>query len=87
MSEPEVKPCPFCGGEAEVKAFYANMGGFPSLQDLAEGKDPDGWEVLCRNNNDSHYASTGIFQVRHFVGVIHRPTRDDAIEAWNTRHA
>jgi hypothetical protein len=84
---PELKPCPFCGGEADLKAFYANMGGFPSLQDLAEGKEPDGWSVQCRNNNDSHYASAGAFKIQHFVGIISQPNREAAIEAWNRRHA
>ena len=58
----ELKPCPFCGGEAEVFDLqHENAGTY--------------WIVCCKGS------STNCAYEGHFD----KPTREEAISAWNRR--
>lgn len=69
MSNAELKPCPFCGGEAWLHSYEFHMG-------------TGGYSVLCKNENCplvfGEYTGDGYLE-----GVFY--TEAEAIEAWNTR--
>jgi len=68
----ELKPCPFCGGEAHV--IHMDLGA------IADGWKT--WGVACTRDweADSH----GEFHHGHFIENY--ATEQEAIDAWNTRH-
>jgi len=73
----DLKPCPFCGKQPKINSWYPNMGGLPSLADIAESRPPTGYDLQC---NQSHVGP----HHRHHVYVT-ADTKEHAIEFWNTR--
>lgn len=73
----DLKPCPFCGKQPKINSWYPNMGGLPSLADIAESRPPTGYDLQC---NQSHVGP----HHRHHVYVT-ADTKEHAIESWNTR--
>lgn len=67
----ELKPCPFCGGEAQLMHM--------DLDTIDEGWKV--WGVWCVN--DLHAEEHGGYQHGHFIDNY--GTEAEAIEAWNTR--
>ena len=72
MSDEALKPCPFCGGEAQVMCM--------DLDSIDEGWKV--WGVWCVP--DLHAEERGGFQHGHFIDNC--ATKAEAIAAWNTRH-
>ena len=68
--ETTLLPCPFCGKEVKVEEYQACIDG------KMIGEHPLYW-VECHNKDDAgnHIAETPLFN-----------TREQAIEAWNTRY-
>jgi Lar family restriction alleviation protein len=66
----ELKPCPFCGGEAKLIRTHPN----PAI-DWGGRYGTTVWEVYCSNTDCPCEAGTGW-----------KNTEAEAIEAWNTRH-
>ena len=66
MSE-ELRPCPFCGGEAKVCVYEAYME-YPECYAVGCGATIEEMEY-------DHVARTEVFE-----------TKEEAINAWNTRH-
>jgi len=72
MSE-ELKPCPFCGGEAHIHEHYTFGGYVPKEY---PNNEPLGYAIGC-----SKYDCRG---KRENTGFLY-DTEAQAIEAWNTR--
>lgn len=68
----ELKPCPFCGGEANIHHDYSSESG-------------DWYVVDCLNKKCSMLHSRGAWDSVN-VTTGWRPTEAEAIESWNTRH-
>jgi Lar family restriction alleviation protein len=66
----ELKPCPFCGGEAILRQDirYPRSGKY-------EGKSVKAYEVICSNYDCIIYGADN----KYFF------TKEEAIEAWNNR--
>ena len=64
----ELKPCPFCGGEAEVWNHHY------------EEKDITLWLVRCKER--PYEAERACYASDSFISF---DTKEEAIEAWNTR--
>jgi len=69
MDRVELKPCPFCGGDAE--GFRLARTGEPKLEQVSDDSG-GGWRVSC-------YTCRGGFWNGAYL------TEQDAIAAWNTR--
>lgn len=69
--EGELLPCPFCGGEAEHNSWHWN--GFAP----ASGNTNNGHAIYCANDSCAGCPS---------FSKVHE-TKDEAVEAWNTRPA
>lgn len=70
-SKTELKPCPWCGGKAQVMKM--------DLGSIEEGWQV--WGVWCVD--DLHAEEHGGYQHGHFID--NHATEAEAIEAWNTR--
>lgn len=70
MSNAELKPCPFCGGEAWLYSYEFHRG-------------TGGYSVLCKNKN-CHLVFGEHEKDGYLEGEFY--TKAEAIEAWNTRH-
>ena len=68
----DLKPCPFCGGEAEV---YEMQYGADSQYSV--------FGVFCVDDSNSWLIGLNRYQHGHFIDNF--PTEAEAIEAWNTR--
>ena len=73
----ELKPCPFCGGEAELKHFEA----VEAPEECADNCDDCGCCDKCEE----------FWCVEHTCNIVGTydtcfNTKAEAIEAWNTRH-
>lgn len=68
----ELKPCPFCGGEAKV--YEMKYGG--------EGQYSV-FGVFCVEDSKAELTGLNKYQHGHFIDNF--PTEAEAIEAWNTR--
>lgn len=66
----ELKPCPFCGGEAEVKSHYY------------ESDDLTLWQVRCKARWYDVVEKRECYAADSFVSFR---TETEAIEAWNRR--
>ncbi len=69
MSEIELKPCPFCGGKAEVMHM--------DCTDHSDGSAWTVWGVWCVDDLNAEYSHG------HFIDNYE--TRDEAVAAWNRR--
>ena len=67
----KLKPCPFCGGEAEIQHDYSSEIG-------------DQWVVDCLNEGCCMMHQTGAWD-RVNVTTGWRSTESEAVEAWNRR--
>lgn len=65
----ELRPCPFCGGEAELKSHYL-------VSSVGWGKSYMTYHVRCKVCENRTVA---------FNGLDDLSPKDKAIEAWNRR--
>ena len=70
MSKCELKPCPFCGGEAML------------YHQSSKYTDHDGNYVYCFNGCGCR---TKLFICYEGTGKTHKETEQEAINAWNRR--
>ncbi len=77
MAKAELKLCPFCGGEAEIKDHGMSTGG---------------WMISCNNiNNSPDKISCGVLMscsadyTARTLKEIHENAKQRTIVAWNTR--
>ncbi len=77
MPDKELKPCPFCGGQATIKDH---------------GQGTGGWMISCRNmNNSPDKNSCGVLMVcpsdytARTPNEIQENAKQRSITAWNTR--
>ena len=65
----ELKPCPFCGGEAVLMHMDYGDGYLPEVQTV--------WGVYCRKDLSSEHG--------HGHYIDNYATEQEAIDAWNRR--
>ena len=73
MEHDGLKPCPFCGGDAQTMCM--------DLDSIEEGWQV--WGVWCMD--DLYAEEHGGYQHGHYIDNY--ATEAEAIAAWNTRHA
>ena len=67
----ELKPCPFCGGKAEiVEGYYDSF--------------IDGYAVMCRNCCLIFGAHGSLGEAYKWMCIYE--SKEEAIDAWNTRY-
>lgn len=75
----ELKPCPFCGGEARLKQIVSSNG---------EGRFIEVWRVQCHDCDATfnRYGFESIFY-RNDEGefIFEKDGRAEAVEVWNKR--
>lgn len=79
MSNEELKPCPFCGGKANLRRIRAGYRTNPTAI-------LDEWQVECPNG--CCHAKTFSDEIYHDESgeiVIKRDGAKDAVNAWNRR--
>lgn len=78
----ELKPCPFCGGEAEVETHFS------CVYERIYG------EVTCKNCGtqkrgnktfDTYGASYERYDTKEWILNAHEEAKQSAIEGWNRR--
>ena len=68
----DLKPCPFCGGEAKVYEMQYGADGQYSV-----------FGVFCVDDSNSELIGLSKYQHGHFIDNF--PTEAEAIAAWNSR--
>ena len=76
VSEPDLKPCPFCGGEATVREYAHGHAGSGEFTASYEVKCPD---CQIRFQFDSH------FSLVNGQPVFKQNGYEKCVEAWNRR--
>lgn len=76
----EIKPCPFCGGDAKLKRIFEGYSGHPTtIEDM--------WTVECENGCcDIGTFRSEIFQDEEGEVIVRKNGAVDAVEAWNRRY-
>lgn len=75
----ELKPCPFCGGEATLRRVSTKYSTSPTII-------RDEWEVKCyKNCCTTHRYESKIWQDPNGEVVIEQNGAENADEAWNRR--
>lgn len=71
MNEPKLKPCPFCGGEAEYKPDYVDT-------------NPDPYYTNCGREREAiHCLKCQMIFIMDDCDNVY--TKEDTIELWNRR--
>lgn len=74
----ELKPCPFCGGEAELRRTLKGCRGVSTIIDE--------WEVACKNKCCSTCSYRDeIYHADNGEIVVKNNGAEEATEAWNKR--
>lgn len=68
----DLKPCPFCGGEAEVYEMQYGENGKYSV-----------FGVFCKDDSRADLIGLSRYQHGHFIDNF--PTEAEAVAAWNAR--
>lgn len=78
MSKTDLKPCPFCGGEAELLRTKCTA---PYLDELVKE-----FSVMCRRcaTRTASYVGKYDFDRNHIL-LCTKDGRKEAIDAWNRR--
>lgn len=79
----ELKPCPFCGGEAEAYSDYSCV--HERIAGLVKCKGC-GAEVWGGKTFNTYMMDTTIADIAKLVESIHKEAKESAIEAWNRRY-
>lgn len=71
-----LKPCPFCGGEAYIKRIGYGHNGL--------GKFVETYEIGCKACS-IRFTKESIFKMEKGQPVYHKNGYEDCVKAWNTR--
>lgn len=88
----ELKPCPFCGGEAKIQQTNPSLSDFP-VSDGCGGFErvPSfsyDWSVVCKKCRMRGVARTDyIFRKESGEIIVAQDGRKETIDAWNRRAA
>lgn len=80
----ELKPCPFCGGEAEVETHFSCV--YEMIYGEVECKSC-GQKKRGKKTFDTYDATYEGYDTPEWVRNAHEEARQSAIEAWNRRAA
>ena len=78
----ELKPCPFCGGEAEIDSYYSTA--FDRIIGLVKCKSC-GLKKYGETNVSAYMVDTSAPDFPEWKKQAYETVENSAIEAWNDR--